>query len=320
MKSLIDKIRRHILSLRIHLKLTNKVDLERFTSVYKQAVTKYKNSTTGYSFKSLLMPEWAANAEEIGNYFLNGFDTKFLRHPLLKSTMFAHLPSGATAIQKKFILQYFGIDKAKNYLVEESLGKPILNDMELLTSGNSLHHLYHLAKFSKETGTNLEKIKTIVEWGGGYGNLVKIFKRIVPDVTYIIIDIPIFAYIQYVYLSYLFGTEIVHIYQSGENMIPGKIYLVPLDDSNLASLSSQSLNPDLFVSTWALSESNETSQTLVKNADYFGARNLLLAYQQANESFQYAQKVTSLNQNYVVSYNEQTEYMPNNYYLFAKRK
>jgi len=317
--SVYKKIKRHILSIYISLFLPP-ADVVEFNKNYQDALIKYIANKDTYSYNKFLMPEWAENTNTIEKYFTESFSVSFLRHQLLKSTMFAHLPKAAKLIQKKLITSYFGKEKTKEYLQESLVGAPILNDLEYKTSGNNIHHLYHLSKFAKEMHKNLSDIKSYIELGGGYGNMAKLVKHINKEATYIIIDIPIFSYIQYIYLSTVLGKEHVVFFGESGEIIPGKINLIPLDNQLIQQFISLKYSPDVFISTWALSESNQATQSLVRDNDYFQAEYLLLAYQKANDSFTFAQEVTKLNNNFVVNYNDETEYLSNNFYLFASRK
>lgn len=160
-----------------------------------------------------------------------------------------------------------------------------------------------------------------MEVGGGYGNMAKIFKKMRADATYIIIDIPLFSYIQTVYLKSIFGSESVNMVHGTEPQLKkGKINLVPLDKKILLLIDKNITNVDLFISTWALSESNEYMQNCIRSIDYFKSKYLLMAYQRSSSSFGNAENIVHTTSAYKIIYNEETEYTKDNYYLFAKRK
>ena len=139
--------------------------------------------------------------------------------------------------------------------------------------------------------------------------------------TYIIIDIPIFSYIQAVYLKTIYGKEAVHIVHNNDIYVKkGYINIIPLDKKILDLIDKVISNVDLFISTWALSESNEVMQNYIKNTDYFNAKYLLMAYQKSNDSFADAENVKNIAENYETIFNKETEYLKDNYYLFCKRK
>ena len=99
----------------------------------------------------------------------------------------------------------------------------------------------------------------------------------------------------------------------------GLINLYPLSNDTAPDLKYSLKEVDLLISTWALSESNEAMQDLIKSMDYFAATYILFAYQKSNKDFAFAELVKNLNANYKCVYNLETEYIQDNFYLFAKR-
>jgi putative sugar O-methyltransferase len=317
--NIIPKVNRHAYSLYVSL-FTNKDDKALFASVNKKAVALYQEHHLKYDYQEYLMPSWEKNTQEIEDIFIKGFPFSFLRNQMLKHTMFAHLPKQATQIQKKMIALHDEHAMVSGALHEHNTGNPILNDLEYKTSGNSIHHLFHLLKFEKETNTPLASMKSVLEFGGGYGNMAKLFKKMHPDTTYTIIDIPIFSYIQYVYLQTVLGAENVVLFENEQRIVPGKVNIVPMHKPYLTQVAAELTDLDLFISTWALSETNKATQDMVRGYKYFNATNLLLAYQKANEMFEYAQNIEKLPDDYTSTYQALTEYMENNFYLFATKK
>lgn len=300
---------------------TKRITKMKFKMVYSEMKKLYKENRDKYNFSDFVLPEWNKNMIEIEYLFLNNFSFSFLNYSVIKKTMFMYTHKQWRNIQKTFISKYFGKNETFNILQEYNLGKPLLNDMEYATSGNNIHHLYHLVKFFKETQVRSSDINTIVEIGGGYGNMAKIYKKINPNSTYIIIDIPVFSYIQSVYLKTIYGSEAVHFVHNNEITIKtGLINIIPLDMKNIYQLKDIIQNTDLFISTWALSESNKNMQDYVKDMDYFKAKYLLLAYQKSSDSFAFAEDIKNITEKYKKIFNQETEYVKNNYYLFCERQ
>lgn len=298
---------------------TKKMNKKNFWTIYLETKKIYSRTKGDYDFRKFIMPKWKQNMLEIERYFLDNFSFSFLNNPVIKRTMFMYTFRDWRNIQKKLIVKYLGKTQAKEILREYNIGRPLLNDAEYISSGNSIHHLYHLVKFFEETKTSASDFKTIVEIGGGYGNMARLFKKLNNQVTYIIIDIPIFSFIQIVYLKTILRQDTVNLITRHDPEIKiNKINIVPLD-KNLLTLISGNINCDLFVSTWALSESNKNMQNLVKGLDYFKAKYLLLAYQKSNTSFSYSEEIENTNNNYQSVYNEETNYIKDNYYLFCQR-
>jgi hypothetical protein len=160
-----------------------------------------------------------------------------------------------------------------------------------------------------------------MEIGGGYGNFARLCKNIQPNITYFILDIPIFSFIQKVYLSTIFdGERVTIIDQPYKPFIQGGINLIPINSKTIDQIASKIGPIEMCVSTWALSESTPTMQKLVKNLNYFGANYLLLAYQKTTDTFEFSEEIKKVGSDFEVLYNDETEYTEDNYYLFAKRK
>jgi len=144
---------------------------------------------------------------------------------------------------------------------------------------NSIHHLYHLARFVDTTGVEIES-QSILEWGGGFGNLARLSKGLFPGVSYSIVDLAFMTSIQRRYLDAVLGPE------HGVTIHP----VESLDGST-------KLSADLFVSTWALSECTVDAHLYVLGGDFFGAKSVLIAHQKSSDLFGAAEDVESLCRN-----------------------
>lgn len=198
----------------------------------------------------------------------------FLSHPLISGQMV--MTSGGSFLDRQIAeleMRYTRTQLAR-ILEEDAIGNPLLQCPRYRTSHNSVHHLYHLARFWDATGQDPAAISTVTEWGGGYGNMAKLFSRLRPDVTYTIVDTPLFTSLQWIYLSTALGADRVQLVtRPGQQVIRGRINLVPVH-----LVESTELRSEMFISTWALSESSTYSQNLVIARDWFGARHLLFAF------------------------------------------
>lgn len=296
------------------------VSKEDFRTMYSELKKMYLANKNQYSYLEFVMPEWQKIVLDIEQFFLNDFSFSFLNHPLIKSTMFTYTFKKWKNIQKELIYKYLTKNEMKEILREYNIGKPLLNDIEYITSGNNINHLYHLTKFFEETKTKASDLNTIVEVGGGYGNMAKIYKSLNRESTYIIIDIPIFSYIQALYLKTIYGRDTVHIVHNDEIVIKkGLINIIPLDKKTLPAINKIVSSVDLFISTWALSESNENMQNYIKSVDYFRAKYLLFGYQKASRIFTFSEDIKNITKTYNNVFNKETEYVKDNYYLFCKR-
>jgi hypothetical protein len=162
-------------------------------------------------------------------------------------------------------------------LPEDPVGRPVLFPGPHRTSATAIHHAYHLCRFSVSSGRSLSDFRSVLEWGGGYGSLARQVARLTDDVTYVIVDLPIFSCVQWLYLGSIFGESRAHLSRTGE-VVAGKVNLVSVDLAR-----SMDFQPDLFISTWALSESATAAQAWVSERNWFEAKHLLIASAKGSE-------------------------------------
>jgi hypothetical protein len=125
----------------------------------------------------------------------------FLRQPFIQKMFFTH--------NRLFIyneLRELREDKNnwirwENLLKEDAVGDPIRYFLYLESSGNRIRQVYHLKKFTDYAGINVKSIKNIIEVGGGYGCMARIFSKINRSCNYLIFDTEEVNYLQYYYLK-----------------------------------------------------------------------------------------------------------------------
>ncbi len=83
-------------------------------------------------------------------------------------------------------------------------------------SMNLIHQAYHLTQWEQATGKRIEQLDTIVEFGGGYGAMVLLCRRMGFEGKYVIYDLPEFSLLQEYYLSQ-FGMLDKVEWNSGKN-------------------------------------------------------------------------------------------------------
>lgn len=180
-----------------------------------------------------------------------------------------------------------------------------------LISTNTIHHLYHLSRFlDKKDGS---KVKTIIEWGGGYGNMAKLSFETFKNLNrYTIIDLPEFIVLQYIYLVSYYGEDNVRIVRDIKDMGDG-INLIAVNDSMSMSFDKH----DMFISTWAITESSLFCQEFVDKNGFLNYNNLLIAYHQCGNHipFMYESSVMDKKLKDMGAYIEKINFIPGiNYY------
>lgn len=270
------------------------------------------NKLKEYNIDKFIVPQWENNNAELEKVFLPYPPFSFLRNPIIMHTMFDNVGDKWLEKELKFLEKRISRDKLKIVLQEDYVGDPCLINSVYLTSHTSIRRLLHFVRFLDKTQCNLNQINTVVEWGGGYGNMAKTFKRLKPaPSTYIVIDLPLFSSIQWLYLATIFGKENINLLQSPKDAIRiGKINLMPV-----CFVADHKINADLFISTWALSESSGYSQEYVINHKWFNAKHILLAYQNSCSKFPDAERTGKIaaDDGAII---EDIEFLPGNYYAF----
>lgn len=292
--------------------LANK-KLEQFKefSILKRQIPQIYNNLKNFDIDHFVEKTWAELLTQLENVLLPDIPFSFLRNNVITYTMFIGSGGDLMKSELKFLKKKVTDEKLKYLLEEDYVGNPLLINAKYLTSHNSIHHLHHIFRFLDTTKCNLSELKTVIEWGGGYGNLAKIFCRLLnSNITYIIIDLPFFSCIQWLYLATIFGANKVKIIQSSDESIDiGKVNLLPL-----CFLEQYHIECDLFLSTWAISESSKNSQEYVINKNWFGAKHFLLAYGKYSSEFPH-DKIPKIAKDKGLII-ESIDFLPNNRYAF----
>lgn len=269
----------------------------------KSRFMEFYNQINRYDIHKFTTPVWDEYNNKIEPCLLPYPKFTFLNEPVIRSTMF--IPSYINWIKDelKFIESKFSKKKLQKYLLEDYIGMPHLNNVRYITSNTTIHHFYSISRFLEKTKCDLNKMNTIIEWGGGYGNMAKLLLRMINKrITYILIDTPLFSCVQWLYLSCIFGSNNINLIQnSNDNIKPQKINIIPV-----SFIENFMLKGDLFISTWALSESTRHSQDFVLNSNWFNSKHILLAYQESNERLIDANRIES----YFIKYDLEIETIP----------
>lgn len=158
---------------------------------------------------------------------------------------------------------------------EDPVGDPPTSPVpggQVTTSSNTVHQLHHLLRYQDVSGWSVGTVRSVVEWGGGYGCLAKLFIRLHGgSPTYVVLDTPVFAAVQWLYLASVLGEGEVVLHDRPGKVALGKVNIVPI-----GLVPALEFDADLFVSNWALNESTAAAQRFVCDRDWFGAPSLLL--------------------------------------------
>ncbi len=254
----------------------------------------FYNNLRKYDIDKYTTSSWNEYNNKIEISFLPFPSFSFLNDPVIRSTMFVSSKVKWIKEELKFIESSFSEGKLRKFLVEDYIGMPELSNLRYSTSNTTIHHLYSICKFLHITKCDLNDVSTIVEWGGGYGDMAKILLRMTnKKITYIIIDTPLFSCIQWLYLASIYGSHSINLIQNSND----KIELLKINLLPVCFIESHEVRANLFISTWALSESSKDSQEFVAKSKWFNSKYILLAYQESNPAFPDAGRIELLAKN-----------------------
>lgn len=319
---------------RLLLELINKLIKDQIKAQKTKSIYNFITKTKSYQFNNyeLLKGKFSGIYHNLRKFDIQKFTTplwdkynnnietailpfplfSFLNHPVIRVTMF--LTSHVKWIKEelKFIEKKYNFNELRSLLLEDYIGMPEISNLRYGTSNTTIHHFYSICKFLDITKCALNEINTIVEWGGGYGNMAKILLRMInKKITYIIIDTPTFSCIQWLYLSSIFGIDNVNLIEKlNEKIKPQKINLLPV-----CFIVQYKLNTDMFISTWALNESSKNSQDFVVENNWFNAKHFLLAYEEGSETYPFSHRLNKFAVNLGLEI-EKIKHLPGGSYAF----
>lgn len=139
-----------------------------------------------------------------------------------------------------------------------------------------MHHLYHIVLWQQTTGLNISDCSTILEFGAGFGNTARIISKLNINLTdYCIVDLEGPRKFQKWYVNQTAPTSPVR-------------WLEPEQVKNLPARGF-----DLFISTWALSETPAIIFNNYTNNGFF-ADHGLVAWEPAKPGFPESSNFDSL--------------------------
>jgi hypothetical protein len=248
--------------------------LERFEALAGELGTRYEAARL-HDAPQLESPDWDARRPALEAELLPHPRRAFLRQPALAALLSP--PRGLLEPELRWLSRNVSAPRLPLLLEEDPIGSPPLvpvEDQDYLTSARMVDDLHHVARFTRETAVDPRELGLVVEWGGGYGSLARLFARLHGgELAYAIVDAPLMSCLQWLFLASVLGPERVELcVEEPVSIEPGKIALVPH-----GLWHDVRHDADLFVSAWGLSEASPAAQLAVAASHWFGARHLLLA-------------------------------------------
>jgi len=263
--------------------------------------------------------EWANNMNNILNNISKKNPREFLSWDVIKFTMFVVSEKYIKIELSSVLKSEFYENIWKNAILESSIGKPMRYWRFPKSSGNLIHHIYHLVKFKESTNVDFDKIDLVLEFGGGYGSMCRVLHKCNFKKKYIIFDLPVFSALQKYYLKSL-GIKVLEPkdYFDSES---GVICISDFHDLNKIILHHSCCQSKLFIGTWSFSETpvdfRSKFMSIIATFNYH-----LISYQ---KYFKEVDNVVYFN-SFKTSIstcdwnNCEINHLPNNYYLFGRHK
>ena len=171
----------------------------------------------------------------------------------------------------------------KNLIKEDAIGNPIRYFLYQNSSGNRINHVYHLSVLSRELNINLNEIKKVFEFGGGYGCMARIFSKINRKIKYTCFDTYYVNLLQYYYLKHN-NLDVGFSIKNNYTLISD---LKRINNRHITNRKS------LFIANWSLSETpikfRNNFITIIKKNDF-----ILICFQEKFEDINNLQYFNSL--------------------------
>jgi hypothetical protein len=185
------------------------------------------------------MPLWAKQRAELRQLAERRDPRRFLTWPCVVNMMVV----GNTALaREEFSALRDDSDWQRRWkpaIREDPVGLPVPFPRYPGTSATLIHHTYHVQRFERATGLRVPDLAWVIEFGGGYGSLARLFHRLGFRGRYHLHDLPEWSALQRFFLSSALGAEGSFTF-SADLAEARKITDLP--------------GHGLFVATWSLSE------------------------------------------------------------------
>lgn len=158
-------------------------------------------------------------------------------------------------------------------LQESDLGAPRPFLWYPRSSGPLIHQAYHLCRFEEATGLRLPALSFIVEFGGGYGGMCRLFHQLGFGGTYVIFDLPEVCALQRFFLRHL------GINATTQNSAEERRTVFTISDLETFRrlVQARSSGDCAFIAAWSLGETPiELREQILPEVSHFDA--FLLGY------------------------------------------
>jgi len=255
---------------------------------------------------------WLETSQQLYSLASKKDPQHFLQWPAIQKVMFVNTKPYVVK-EYSYLRRHRQWSSLWKYVLQENkVGSPTPFLLYPKSSPNLIHLAYHIARFQNQFKENIVDADFVLEFGGGYDGMCRLFHNMGFKGQYVIFDLPAFSALQVYYLSLLRLNAKCGVNPEGVSCI-SKI-------TELEQILEESFKKKMFIATWSISETPiSLRNAFLKCVENFDL--LLIAYQSAffdvNNIRYFAEWSRKLCD--VVWYNEEISHLKGNYYLFGKR-
>ncbi|HKB26602.1 MAG TPA: hypothetical protein VKG64_16325 [Methylomirabilota bacterium] len=203
---------------------------------------------------------WETKRKRLRDLLLRGDPSEFLRWDVVRSTM---VKRGRAPVAHELRHLRRRPDwklRWRPALRESTAGSPRPFHLYPRSSGNLIHQAYHLCRFEEATGLSLPTLPYVVEFGGGYGSLCRLFHQMGFAGTYVIFDLPEVSALQRFFLRSLGITTLKA--RDARDPVHGAVTVSDLGELRRL-LRARPPGLAAFVAQWSLGETPVALRRLV---------------------------------------------------------
>jgi len=247
------------------------IEEEKLISDLRNTFVNFSNTNTNTQGEN----RWLENISRLNDLVMNEDPKHFLQWDVIKRTMEVG-DADFIETELNFLKNLKDWERWGNAIREVSIGSPTFSNIYPDSSGNLIHHAYHVAQFENMTDKNIHDIDCIFEFGGGYGGMYRLIHNLGFSGKYIIFDFPEFSALQKYFIKNL-GIE-THTVESFKQANSGVICVSDINILQDLLLKYIPIKNSMFLATWSLSECpvDLRKKILSMISDF---KNFLISYQ-----------------------------------------
>ena len=211
-------------------------------------------------------------------------------------------------------------DRWKDAITESPVLHPVPFTACPTSSGNLIHHAFHVCEFERKTGIGVNEFDLVFEFGGGYGSMCRLLHSLGFKGSYVIQDFVEFSLLQAFYLKSI-GLEVC----DNDTHAPVRHGIYTTSDLSqareISAPSGISNARKLFIATWSLSEAKAAVRQEVMDVSHsFDA--FMIAYQASFgevDNSRYFNEFMERNAD-VIWEHDPIPQIPGSYYLFGTKR